>query len=224
MPTSRGSSGPARADRCPARERARIVSSAARPPRRRRPRRGVVRMYARSTTVRGNAQMMDDEIAYVRDEVLPALQEMSGCVGVSMLCDRDSGRCIITSAWADDTAMHATEQAVVDLRRRAAEIMDGEYDTETWEIAVMHRVHDTGDGACARVIWSQGQSGQVDRILEAWRSTIPAQLEQMDGFCGVSAFVDRATGRAVAAVSYESREAMERSGGGGLGQRRRLCA
>jgi quinol monooxygenase YgiN len=181
-------------------------------------------MYARSTTVRGNAQTMDDEIAYVRDEVLAALQGMSGCVGVSMLCDRDDGRAIITSAWADDTALHASEQAVVDLRRRAADIMDGDYETEVWEIASMHRVRETGDGACARVIWSQGQAGQVDRILDAWRSTIPAQLEQMEGFCGVSAFVDRATGRAVAAVAYESRDAMNRSSEQGLALRDRFAA
>jgi len=181
-------------------------------------------MFARSTTVRGNPQAMDDVIAVVRDEVMPTLQGMSGCVGVSMLCDREDGRCIITSAWADETAMHATEQEVVDLRRRAADLMDGEYETEVWEIAAMHRVRETGDGACARVIWSQGQAGQVDRILDAWRTTIPQQLEQMEGFCGVSAFVDRASGRAVAAVSYESREAMNRSGEAGLALRDRFAA
>jgi quinol monooxygenase YgiN len=181
-------------------------------------------MYARSTTVRGKPEAMDDAITFVRDEAMPALQGMSGCVGVSMLCDREDGRCIITTAWADETAMHATEQAVVDLRRRAADLMDGEYDTEVWEIATMHRVRGTGDGACARVIWALGQAGQVDRIIDAFRTTIPAQLEQMDGFCGVSAFVDRASGRAVAAVSYESREAMERSAEAGLALRDRFAA
>ena len=181
-------------------------------------------MFARSTTVRGNPQAMDDEIAFVRDEVMPTLQGMSGCVGVSMLCDREDGRCIITSAWADETAMHATEQEVVDLRQRAAELMDGKYETEAWEIATMHRVRDTGDGACARVIWSQGQAGQMDRVIDAFRTTIPAQLEEMDGFCAVSVFVDRATGRSVAAVSYESRAAMERSAERGLALRDRFAA
>jgi quinol monooxygenase YgiN len=181
-------------------------------------------MYARSTTVRGNPQAMEDVIAFVRDEVMPSLQAMSGCVGVSMLCDREEGRCIITSAWGDETAMHATEQEVVDLRRRAAELMGGEYTTEVWEIAAMHRVHETGDGACARVIWSQGQAGQVDRVVEAWRSTIPGQLEQMEGFCGVSAFVDRASGRAVAAVSYANRDAMINSADRGVALRDRFAA
>ena len=181
-------------------------------------------MYARSTTVRGNPQAMDDEIAYVRDEVMPALQGMSGCVGVSMLCDRESGHSVITSAWADGTAMHATEQSVTELRRRVGDLAgDPQPEVEQWEIAAMHRVRETGEGACARVIWCQAQAGQLDRILEDWRTTIPPQLEKMDGFCGASIFVDRESGRAVATVSYESREAMDRSAERGLALRDRFA-
>ena len=42
-------------------------------------------MYARSTTVRGNPQSLDDAIAYLRDEVMPTVQEMDGCIGMSMM-------------------------------------------------------------------------------------------------------------------------------------------
>ncbi len=165
-------------------------------------------MYARSTIVRGNPQRMDDEIAYVRDEVMPALQGMSGCVGVSMLCDRDAGRCIITSAWADETAMHATEQSVVDYRRRCAEIMDGEYETEPWEIAVMHRLHEAPEGACTRVIWGRRSPEQMDSNLEDFRMSMLPRMEELPGFCSVSLMVNRASGRTVTSVTYASREKM----------------
>ena len=55
-------------------------------------------MYARSTTVRGNPDSVDEGITYVRDKVMPAVQQMDGCVGLSMLADRTSGRCIVTTA------------------------------------------------------------------------------------------------------------------------------
>ena len=32
-------------------------------------------MYARTTTIRGTAQAIDDATAYMRDEVMPALDE-----------------------------------------------------------------------------------------------------------------------------------------------------
>jgi len=161
--------------------------------------------------VRGNAQAIDDEIAYVRDEVMPALQGMSGCVGISMLCDRDAGRCIITSAWADETAMHATEQSVVDMRRRAAEVMGGDYDTQAWEIAVMHRMHEAPEGACTRVIWGRHTGDQMDSRLEDFRMVMMPRMEELPGFCSVSLMVDRPSGRMVTSVTYESRDAMMRA-------------
>jgi len=182
-------------------------------------------MYARSTTLRGNAQAMDDLIAYIRDEVMPMALDMDDCLGLSMLCDREAGRCIVTTAWATEEAMRTSGEALRESRTRGAEILGADQpQVETWEIAAMHRVRETGDGACARVIWSQGQAGQLGRILEAWRTTIPPQLEQMPGFCGVSVFVDRDSARSVAAVSYESREAMERSAERGLALRDRFVA
>ena len=45
-------------------------------------------MYARSTTIHGNPMMIDDGINYVRDTVMPAIKQMAGSVGLSMLCDR----------------------------------------------------------------------------------------------------------------------------------------
>ena len=182
-------------------------------------------MYARSTTVQGNPQALDEGIAYVRDEVMPLVQGMDGWVGLSMLCDRDSGRCIITTSWAGEEAMRASDEGVRASRARAAQIFgDPDPEVQEWEVAVMHRMRGTGDGACARVIWSRGQTGQVDRVLEAWRTTIPPQLEQMPGFCSVSALLDRGASRAVSAVSYESREAMDRSAERGIALRDQFAA
>ena len=73
-------------------------------------------MYARSTTVNGDPKSLDDAIAYVRDEVMPIVQEMDGCIGLSMLCDRDSGRSITTSAWETEEAMHNSESPIHDMR------------------------------------------------------------------------------------------------------------
>lgn len=167
-------------------------------------------MYARSTTVRGNAEAMDQEIAYVRDEVMPALMGMSGCVGLSMLADRGSGRCIITSAWADDTSMHATEQSVVDFRRRAAEILGGDYDTQAWEIAVMHRAHEGHDDSCTRVVWGESDPAKAEDNLSTFRMMLP-RMEELPGFCSLSLMVDRETGRSAMATTYDSREEMQRA-------------
>ncbi len=169
-------------------------------------------MYARSTTVRGDPQHMDDTIAYIRDEVMPAMQQMSGCVGLSMLCDRESGRCIVTSAWADDTAMHATEESVRSMRSRAADVMGSDdIAVDEWEIAILHRRREAPDGACTRVTWTRGDPADMDRINDTFRMALLPRLDDLDGFCSVSLLMNRQTGMAALAATYESREAMERS-------------
>ena len=168
-------------------------------------------MYARSTTVRGNPQAMDDAIAYVRDTVMPAVREMDGCVGLSMLCDRETGRCIVTTSWADADAMQRSAGGVMAMRQRAAEIMGGEAEVREWEIALMHRMHETHDGARTRVIWGSTEPGNMDDLLSSFRMTMMPRMEELPGFASCNMMVDRQSGRSALAVTYDSADAMSRA-------------
>ena len=161
-------------------------------------------MYARSTTVRGNPQAMDEGIAYVRDKVMPAVQQMEGCVGLSMLADRDSGRCIVTTSWADADSMKASAGGVMAMRQKAAEILGGPAEVQEWEIAVMRRMHDAHHGACARVIWTEGDPADVDRMIDNFRMSVLPQLADLPGCCSVSHLLDRSSGRSVVTTTYDS--------------------
>jgi len=165
-------------------------------------------MYARSTTVRGDPNSVDEGIAYIRDEVMPAVQRMDGCVGLSMLADRTSGRCIVTTAWADYDALRLSAEGVKPMRQRAGEIMGGEIAVNEWEIVVLHRMHEAREGACTRVIWSKGDPGQMDRVIDAFRMGMISRIEELPGFSSVSVMVDRARGRTATAVNYDNREQM----------------
>jgi quinol monooxygenase YgiN len=176
-------------------------------------------MYARSTTIRGKPQAMDDGIDYIRYKVLPAVQAMNGCVGLSMLGDRESGRCIITSAWADSEALHGSRDGVMAMRRRAAEILDGEAEVQEWEIAVLHRMRGIHHGACARVIWTEGDPARLDRIVDVFRMSMIPRVEGLPGFCSVSAMIDRRTGRCSATVIYDSRESLKEAEAPGMAMR-----
>ncbi len=168
-------------------------------------------MYARTTTVHSDPRTIDEGIAYLRDEVMPAVQAMDGCIGLSMLCDRDSGRCIATTAWETEEAMHNSEAGLHEMRRRYADMMGGQPQVQEWEIGVLHRVHHAPDGACCRVIWSRGDPADVERVLDAFRMTMLSRMEDLPGFCSVSMMVDRESGRCATAVVYESRAAMDRA-------------
>jgi len=168
-------------------------------------------VYARSTTINARPERIDDGIALVRDEVQPQMLEMDGCLGLSMIVDRRSGRCIVTTSWQTQEAMRATAERVRPLRERVAEALGGSHEVEEWEIAAMHRAHHSAEGACVRATWVQVAPSRIERALDVYRlASIPA-MEQLEGFCSVSLLVDRETGRSVSSVTFDSLEAMQRT-------------
>jgi quinol monooxygenase YgiN len=168
-------------------------------------------VYARSTTVRAHLESLDSGIAFIRDEVMPTLLGMEGCVGLSMLVDRLTGRCIATSAWQSKEAMDASAERVRPLRERAAEMLGGRPQVDEWDIAVMHRDHTSAPGACVRATWVRMAPDQVDRGIDVYRMGVLPATQEFEGFCSASLLVDRREGYAVSSVTFDSREAMDRS-------------
>ena len=165
-------------------------------------------MYARSTTMRVRPEVVDDLTAAIRDEVMPMVSELDGCVGLSLLTDRDTGRCIVTSAWETEDAMHASAEQIRASREQMAERFQGSPEVQEWEIAVLHRAHRAGDGACARVVWARTGPANLDRVIDAYRESLMPWWEETPGFCSNSLMVDRRDGRCASAVVFDSREAM----------------
>ncbi len=169
-------------------------------------------MYARTTTVQGNPSHLDDGISFVRDEVMPALQGMDGCIGVSMLVDRETGGVIVTSSWESREAMRATETAVGPMRDRAQQVLSsGRPEVKEWDIAVLHRSRPIPEGACARVTWTRIDPKVLDPMLDYFRMTVLPEIEQLPGFCSASLLVDHTTGLGALSCVYESRSALESS-------------
>ncbi|NEK58842.1 hypothetical protein GCU56_13290 [Geodermatophilus sabuli] len=173
-------------------------------------------MYARSTTFRGNPAAIDDGIAYTREKVLPAVTQMDGCLGLAMLADRHTGRCIVTTSWDDAEAMRRSAEAVRSIRETAIATVGGtDADTEVveWSVAVLHRVREAPEGAATRVIWTKGPIGPMDHVVDAFRTSIVPHLDDLPGFCSVSLLVHHDTGRSATATTYDSRQTMNRARG-----------
>ncbi len=169
-------------------------------------------MHARSTTVQAQPDAIDTGIAHLREVVMPELMGIDGCIGLSLIVDRQSGHCVATSAWDSEEAMRAAERPIESIRRDAADQFGGTVaKVERWEIAVLHREHQAGEGASTRCTWLQLPVGQIDRGIEAFRTRVLPAVEEMDGFCSASLFVDRTADRAVSAITWDSQDAMERS-------------
>jgi quinol monooxygenase YgiN len=165
-------------------------------------------VHARSTTVMGQPGMIETGISHAQNVVMPQVRSMDGCIGMSVLADRTTGRCIVTTAWRDEEAMKATAGSVMTMRSDAAAMMGGEATVDEWEVDYLHRDHRAADGACARVTWIEAHPASMDRVLDAFKMGIMPHVEQLEGFCSASLFVDRSAGRGCLTVTYDSEQAM----------------
>jgi hypothetical protein len=163
-------------------------------------------VFARSTTVQVRPRSLDAAVARVRDDVMPALPASEGCLGLSMLVNRRSGRCIVTTAWQTEKAMTAGErlQSLVN-RATAGNAMP---EVEDWEIGVLHRDHASGPGAWVRVSWVHVEPEQVDRLADLYRMVLLPKIVEFAGFCSASVLLDRPSGHAVSSVTFDSYQEM----------------
>ncbi|QLL09478.1 hypothetical protein [Mycobacterium vicinigordonae] len=168
-------------------------------------------MYARSTTIQAQPSLLNMGVAHMRDVVLPTLQDIDGCLGMSLLVDRESARCVATSAWETAEAMRGSAERVWPIRSRAVKIFGGSAVVDQWDISMLHRDHRSGLGACVRATWLKARPERFDQALDYYKLAVLPAVEQFDGFCSASLMIDRTSARAVVSVTYDSREAMDRS-------------
>ena len=164
-------------------------------------------MHARSTTVQMHPSSVDAQLAHVRDDVMPPLLAADGCIGLSMLVNRASGRCIATSAWQSEEAMHATTDDMV-VAVDGVEPVVSTPEVEEWAIAVLHRAHTSAPGAWVRATWLHVEPEQTDRLADLYRMVLLPQIVEFDGFCSASLLIDRPSGHAVSSVTFDSFRAM----------------
>lgn len=181
-------------------------------------------MFVRTTEMQADPAKLDDGIAMVRDEVFPAVSEIDGCAGMSLLVNRAAGRCIATTAWRSEDAMRQSAERVMPLRDQAERSLDAtKSEVLQWEVAAVRRHHAAPEGACARLTWLSGEPGMVDRAIDTYKMAVLPRLQEQDGFCSASLMVDRHAGRAVGTVAFDSREALEATRDQAKGLRERVA-
>lgn len=166
-------------------------------------------MFARSSQIHAQAPMIDAGIAHVRNVVMPAMSHIDGFVGLSLMVDHESGRCIATSAWRSEQAMRDSSDRAGDLRNGAADAFGGTAEMDEWEVALMHRAHHAHPGTCMRATWSQTDPANLDKLLELFKFGTLPRIEDLPGFRSASLLVNRTDGRCVVTVAYASRETLD---------------
>jgi osmotically-inducible protein OsmY len=94
-------------------------------------------MYARLTKLEASSDRIDDTRSYIKEQVLPQLQQTEGFKGFIVLGDRQSGEVRTMGLWESQEALRATEEAASGVRGEVEEAVGGRVaDIERYEVFV----------------------------------------------------------------------------------------
>jgi heme-degrading monooxygenase HmoA len=83
-------------------------------------------VYARISVLEGPPDRIDEGLRYVRENVLPQIQQQDGFKGMVALADRQTGKTLGVTFWESEEALRASEEAADKLRGDSAEAMGDE--------------------------------------------------------------------------------------------------
>jgi heme-degrading monooxygenase HmoA len=68
-------------------------------------------MFARVHVLKTTPQQDDQGLEIVRDHLLPWLRDASGFRGLIRLADREGGKTLVITLWADEESLRASDEA-----------------------------------------------------------------------------------------------------------------
>lgn len=151
-------------------------------------------MYARITTVTG-ASDIDGGLAFLRDRVLPSMQQQKGFCSLSAAGDRAAGLVTVLSLWDSQADLEASESAADKARDDAARLMGGEVSVECYEQAVWEVAGTRpAPGAKLHIRHIKIDPERIDSNLEFFRQTVLPDMKARPGFLALRQLIDRGTG------------------------------
>jgi len=78
-------------------------------------------VYARVHVLETTPEQSDAGLEIVRDQLLPWLRDTSGYRGLIRLLDREAGKTLVVTLWADEEALNASTEAGEQLAELTAQ-------------------------------------------------------------------------------------------------------
>jgi heme-degrading monooxygenase HmoA len=151
-------------------------------------------MHARLTTVRGAAEI-DKGIAFLRDTVLPQVQQQKGFRGLTASADRSTGLLIVLALWDSEADLDASESVADKARGESLKVLGGQASVDRFE----QTVWEVGEvppkaGAKLHVRPVQTDPSRVDENLAFFKEAVLPEIKATPGFMSVRFLMNRETG------------------------------
>jgi hypothetical protein len=164
-------------------------------------------MFVRATTIDADPTRIAEGVDFVRNSVVPAVNTLPGCLGLSMFVDRDNALVTASTAYETEQARAEADSLLTPLRAKAARILGGGTPvTEFFELAVIDRTRPAEQGFWTRLTRVTIDPAQVDEAIDAYTSSTLHDVQLLPGYCSAVLLTDRTRGMGVVSVTFDTRE------------------
>ncbi len=164
---------------------------------------GVI-MIGRFSFVEGDPSRLDEGVAYVRDEVLPAVDALPGGRGLGMWVNRETGEALVITVWDDVQSLDASESVVSGHRDQAAALVNGLVIVERLEAVVVDQARANKVGEPMRLLRMKTNPAQAAENTSWATEKVLPELRDLPGYVSYVLAIDRASGFAAGMTSYAS--------------------
>lgn len=169
-------------------------------------------MFVRATTITADPARLDEGIAFVRDNVVLAVDTLPGSLGLSMFVDRETGVSTVSTGWETEKAREAADEVLAPLRAKGTRILGGGTPaTELFELAVLDRLRPAQPGFYSRMTRVTIEPAHIDDAIDAYTSSIVHDLQLLPGYCSAVLLVDRVRGAGVVSIAFDSKASLDAS-------------
>lgn len=167
-------------------------------------------MIGRANILHGDPSKLDDGVAFVRDRVQPAVDQLPGSLGLGMWASRETGVAVVQTVWEDRAALEASEPGVVEMRAEAARVFGGgDVEVMITEPVLIWQAAPDQAGYWTRSVQMTIDPDRMDEGIAICRDEVLPRVQQYEGINTVALLVDREHASSVLNVTYRTREALE---------------
>jgi hypothetical protein len=175
-------------------------------------------MHTRVLTFTG-AKNIDGGVDFLRQKVVPVLNEQKGYRGVTASADRSGGVLGILTLWETESDREASESALAKARQEGLDIIGGELTVETFEQLLAEVDDPPGPGSALMVTRISMDPATVDENFAFFKSDVLPRMKANAGFQSVRNMINRKTGHGLVGTVWANQDAMKTAAADALSRR-----
>jgi heme-degrading monooxygenase HmoA len=165
-------------------------------------------MHTRLLTFTG-AKDIDGGVDFLREKVVPVLNEQKGYRGVTASADRSGGVLGILSLWETEADRDSSESALAKARQEGLDTIGGELTVETFEQLLAEVDEPPRPGSSLMVTRISMDPAKIDENVAFFKSEVLPRIKANAGFQAVRDMINRKTGQGLVGTAWANRDAMK---------------